>query len=106
MSGTAVAATAATAHADRCKWWYAELNSGPVGLLRDGSGPVQTLLSEVQPGSPRAPLLSPVYAAKFQAGNLRRMTGKDAPASPCTRTRKTACRLGCRTSALARSSSG
>jgi hypothetical protein len=43
---------------------------------------VQTLLSELQPGSPRAPQLTPAYAARVQAGNLRRMTGQDPPGEP------------------------
>jgi len=43
---------------------------------------LQTLISEVQAGSPKAPLLAPDYAAKVAAGNLRRMTGKDGPGEP------------------------
>lgn len=43
---------------------------------------IQALLSELQPGSPRAPQLTPAYAARLQAGNERRMTGKDGAAGP------------------------
>src|SRR5262245_62103524 len=40
---------------------------------------VQALIADLQPGSPVAPRLTPDYAAKLQAGNVRRMTGKDPP---------------------------
>lgn len=40
---------------------------------------IQALLSETRPGSPHGPPLTSAYAARLQALNERRMTGKDGP---------------------------